>query len=113
LVNAGGSNILSRLPAMQLSRPVAGIIRPTTPKSPVHSTIFEDMESSEEEDQDLQELNDEDEQMIGANGDVNMKIKPNSEEVYGLVSYSLWTNFPSKYLCFFTKFSSLEVTSHH
>jgi hypothetical protein len=46
------------------------------------------MESSEEEDQDLQELNDEDEQMIGANGDVNMKIKPNSEEVYGLVSYS-------------------------
>ncbi len=99
---------------MQLSRPVAGIIRPTTPKSPVHSTIFEDVESSEEEDQDLQELNDEDEQMIGANGDVNMKIKPNSEEVYGLVSYSpLWTKFPSKYLCFLTNFFSLELTSHH
>jgi hypothetical protein len=72
------------------------------------------MESSEEEDQDLQELNDEDEEMIGANGDVNMKIKPNAEEVYGLVSYSpLWTTFASKYLCFLTNFLSLELTSHH
>ncbi|CAK9271180.1 unnamed protein product [Sphagnum jensenii] len=94
-IKQGGSNILSRLPSMQLSRPVAGIIRPTTPKSPVHSTIFEDMESSEEEDQDLQELNDEDEQMIGANGDVNMKIKPNSEEVYGLVKSPIPENISS------------------